>query len=246
MGDFAGAVLKYVRRHPVDRLTLCGGFAKLSKLAAGHLDLHSARSQVDKDLLGRPRPRGRRRRRPGRGAWPRANTGLAALRLCEAAGHPAGRPVAARARDEALSVLRGAPRGGRRDLHRPRGGDRGPRRDSLRAGGRLRARRRRPPPKRTSCERVPGTDVMATGVMAPIPVGAAAAAADGAPPPSGMPARPQALMPLMPLRTARWTARSPVAPAPRVCTEGSVGRSRGPRPPRPERRRSRRSSPDRR
>lgn len=51
MGDFAGAVLKYVRRHPVDRLTICGGFAKLSKLAAGHLDLHSARSQVDKPFL---------------------------------------------------------------------------------------------------------------------------------------------------------------------------------------------------
>src|SRR5690606_5529326 len=51
MGDFAGAVLKYVRRHPVDRLTVCGGFAKLSKLAAGHLDLHSARSQVDKGFL---------------------------------------------------------------------------------------------------------------------------------------------------------------------------------------------------
>ncbi|MEU1026410.1 cobalt-precorrin-5B (C(1))-methyltransferase, partial [Streptomyces sp. NPDC005904] len=51
MGDFAGAVLKYVRRHPVERLTICGGFAKLSKLAAGHLDLHSARSQVDKGFL---------------------------------------------------------------------------------------------------------------------------------------------------------------------------------------------------
>ena len=35
----------------VDRLTVCGGFAKLSKLAAGHLDLHSARSQVDKGFL---------------------------------------------------------------------------------------------------------------------------------------------------------------------------------------------------
>src|SRR6478609_1705911 len=51
MGDFAGAVLKYVRRHPVARLTICGGFAKLSKLAAGHLDLHSGRSQVDKAYL---------------------------------------------------------------------------------------------------------------------------------------------------------------------------------------------------
>ena len=47
MGDFVGALLKYLRRHPVDRLTVAGGFAKLVKLAQGHLDLHSARSQVD-------------------------------------------------------------------------------------------------------------------------------------------------------------------------------------------------------
>jgi len=47
MGDFVGGTLKYLRRHPVERLTIAGGFAKLAKLAAGHLDLHSARSQVD-------------------------------------------------------------------------------------------------------------------------------------------------------------------------------------------------------
>ncbi|HZS81802.1 MAG TPA: cobalt-precorrin-5B (C(1))-methyltransferase [Stellaceae bacterium] len=47
MGDFAGATLKYLRRHPVARLTLAGGFGKLAKLAAGHLDLHSARSRVE-------------------------------------------------------------------------------------------------------------------------------------------------------------------------------------------------------
>jgi cobalt-precorrin-5B (C1)-methyltransferase len=47
MGDFAGGTLKYLRRHPVERLTIAGGFAKLAKLAAGHLDLHSARSRVD-------------------------------------------------------------------------------------------------------------------------------------------------------------------------------------------------------
>jgi cobalt-precorrin-5B (C1)-methyltransferase len=47
MGDFVGATLKYLRRHPVLRLTIAGGFAKLAKLAAGHLDLHSARSRVD-------------------------------------------------------------------------------------------------------------------------------------------------------------------------------------------------------
>ncbi|SKA28250.1 cobalt-precorrin-5B (C(1))-methyltransferase [Consotaella salsifontis] len=47
MGDFAGAVLKYLRRHPVEKLTLAGGFAKLTKLAQGAMDLHSGRSQVD-------------------------------------------------------------------------------------------------------------------------------------------------------------------------------------------------------
>src|SRR6185436_3244219 len=51
MGDFAGATLKYLARHPIPRLTLAGGFAKLSKLAAGYLDLHSGRSQVDLDRL---------------------------------------------------------------------------------------------------------------------------------------------------------------------------------------------------
>jgi len=51
MGDFAGATLKYLRRHPVPRLTIAGGFAKVAKLAAGHLDLHSARSRVDTRAL---------------------------------------------------------------------------------------------------------------------------------------------------------------------------------------------------
>ena len=51
MGDFVGATLKYLRRHPVPRLTIGGGFAKLAKLAAGHLDLHSARSRVDTKAL---------------------------------------------------------------------------------------------------------------------------------------------------------------------------------------------------
>ncbi|KIZ19500.1 cobalt-precorrin-5B (C(1))-methyltransferase [Streptomyces natalensis] len=108
MGDFAGAVLKYIRRHPVDRLTICGGFAKLSKLAAGHLDLHSARSQVDKGFLAElARAVGAEEELAA--AVATANTGLAALRLCEAADVPLGDLVAATARDEALTVLRGAP-----------------------------------------------------------------------------------------------------------------------------------------
>jgi cobalt-precorrin-5B (C1)-methyltransferase len=47
MGDFVGGTLKYLRQHPVERLTIAGGFGKLAKLAAGHLDLHSARSRID-------------------------------------------------------------------------------------------------------------------------------------------------------------------------------------------------------
>jgi cobalt-precorrin-5B (C1)-methyltransferase len=51
MGDFVGGMLKYLRRYPVPRLTLAGGFAKLAKLAAGHLDLHSSRSHIDPTML---------------------------------------------------------------------------------------------------------------------------------------------------------------------------------------------------
>lgn len=53
MGDFAGGLLKYLRRLPLPRLTIAGGFAKMSKLADGHLDLHSGRSQVDRAGLAR-------------------------------------------------------------------------------------------------------------------------------------------------------------------------------------------------
>jgi cobalt-precorrin-5B (C1)-methyltransferase len=47
MGDFVGGMLKYLRTHPVPRVTIAGGFAKMSKLAQGRLDLHSARSQLN-------------------------------------------------------------------------------------------------------------------------------------------------------------------------------------------------------
>jgi cobalt-precorrin-5B (C1)-methyltransferase len=47
MGDFVGGMLKYLKDHPVARVTIAGGFGKLSKLAQGALDLHSARSTVD-------------------------------------------------------------------------------------------------------------------------------------------------------------------------------------------------------
>jgi cobalt-precorrin-5B (C1)-methyltransferase len=106
MGDFAGAVLKYVRRHPVDRLTIAGGVGKLAKLADGHLDLHSGRSQVDvgslADLVAGIDPALAAEVRA-------ANTALDALRISQRAGVPLGDLIATRARATALDVLRGAP-----------------------------------------------------------------------------------------------------------------------------------------
>jgi cobalt-precorrin-5B (C1)-methyltransferase len=108
MGDFAGAVLKYLRRHPVPRLTIAGGIGKVAKLADGHLDLHSGRSTVDLGFLAGLAGTA--------GAEPAlvdavrsANTALDALRQCQVAGLPLGDLVAGTARATALEVLRGAP-----------------------------------------------------------------------------------------------------------------------------------------
>lgn len=66
MGDFAGAVLKHLRKMSRDqlvanksvadkpiihKLTLCGGIGKISKLAQGHMDLNSRSSSIDFDHL---------------------------------------------------------------------------------------------------------------------------------------------------------------------------------------------------
>lgn len=102
MGDFAGGTLKYLRRHPVPRLTLAGGIGKMSKLAQGALDLHSGRSQVDfarlaalADRLGAD---------PARVAA--ANTAAEAL---EIAGPALAQAIAEQARQTALDTLKGAP-----------------------------------------------------------------------------------------------------------------------------------------
>jgi len=107
MGDFAGGLLKYLRRHPLPRLTIAGGFGKLAKLAAGHLDLHSGRSQVDLDALSRWLE--------ALGAAPELasaarNAGSAGevLALARKAGLPLADVVAEGARRTALGVLDGA------------------------------------------------------------------------------------------------------------------------------------------
>ncbi|SBT18094.1 cobalt-precorrin-6A synthase [Marinomonas gallaica] len=52
MGDFIGALLKHVRRlenqtMQLNKLTICGGFGKISKLAQQHMDLNSRASSID-------------------------------------------------------------------------------------------------------------------------------------------------------------------------------------------------------
>ena len=51
MGDFIGGMLKYIRRHPVAKVTVAGGVAKMTKLAQGMLDVHSKRGLADLEAL---------------------------------------------------------------------------------------------------------------------------------------------------------------------------------------------------
>ncbi len=108
MGDFAGGLLKYLRKHPIPRLTLGGGFGKFSKLARGHLDLHSGRSQVDFEWLacqleslgasGNILETSRQ-----------ANTAAEVLELASNAGIQLGDRIAQLARDQAQKKLHDAP-----------------------------------------------------------------------------------------------------------------------------------------
>ncbi|WP_193186499.1 cobalt-precorrin-5B (C(1))-methyltransferase [Nisaea sediminum] len=107
MGDFAGGMLKYLRRHPVPKLIIGGGFAKLAKLAEGHMDLHSGRSLIDMDWLAA------RLGEVGGSAElvlaaRAANTGLEVLNIAREAELPLGDRIAALAREEALKMLEGA------------------------------------------------------------------------------------------------------------------------------------------
>ncbi len=104
MGDFVGGMLKYLRRHPVDRVTIVGGFAKMVKLAEGAMDLHSARSSVDMARLAHMLEA------VGGGAElvkraEQANTAREVLALAEAENLPLARHVAALARKKAEKIL---------------------------------------------------------------------------------------------------------------------------------------------
>ncbi len=99
MGDFAGGMLKYLRRHPVPRVTIGGGPGKLAKLAQGATDLHSSRSQVDFARLGAAA------RARGLADVSKANTVLEALDI---AGPALAQVIADGARVTVVDVLRDA------------------------------------------------------------------------------------------------------------------------------------------
>jgi cobalt-precorrin-5B (C1)-methyltransferase len=108
MGDFVGGLLKYLREHPVPRLTIAGGPAKMAKLAQGLLDLHSKRGAVDLAALAQ--------RVAHAGGAPSlvhaiagANSALHAFELAEAADFDLAALVAEGAWATAARVLAGQP-----------------------------------------------------------------------------------------------------------------------------------------
>jgi cobalt-precorrin-5B (C1)-methyltransferase len=109
MGDFAGGVLKYLRHHPVEKLTLAGGFGKLTKLALGHMDLHSARSGLDfDDLAACIKELGGTAEAQALAAD--ATTAMAVLDLARTHNLALADLIARRAREQARVALQGAVR----------------------------------------------------------------------------------------------------------------------------------------
>ena len=104
MGDFVGAVLKHLRKVPVDKLSLCGGFGKISKLAAGHMDLHSRHSSIDLPQLAEWAAAIGADEALQQGIR-EANTSQQALAMASAAGIALGDAVCQHALDFARSVV---------------------------------------------------------------------------------------------------------------------------------------------
>ncbi|WP_435104927.1 cobalt-precorrin-5B (C(1))-methyltransferase [Arhodomonas sp. AD133] len=104
MGDLVGALLKHVRRHPVPAVILAGGFGKLSKFAAGHLDTHSRKAPVDFDFLAAQAGEAGAETAL-RAEIASSNTSMAALTACQAAGIPLGQRICALAAAQARGYL---------------------------------------------------------------------------------------------------------------------------------------------
>ncbi|MGN6748049.1 MAG: cobalt-precorrin-5B (C(1))-methyltransferase [Xanthobacteraceae bacterium] len=107
MGDFVGGMLKYLRRHPVPRVTIAGGVAKMTKLAQGLSDLHSKRGEVDLAVMAKFA------KAAGGGATLEheiltANTAAQAFAIAQAAGIALGNQVARAAQDTAADIVAGS------------------------------------------------------------------------------------------------------------------------------------------
>lgn len=102
MGDFVGGMLKYIRSHPVPRVTVAGGMGKMAKLGQGLLDLHSRRGAVDLDALARFAPEA------VAGEIRAANSAKHAFELAAAAGIDLGAPVVEAAWRTAAAPLAGS------------------------------------------------------------------------------------------------------------------------------------------
>jgi len=107
MGDFVAGTLKYLRGHPVARVTLAGGFAKFAKLAQGQLDLHSSASRVDMDALARLAGEAGIDATTCRAIAAAAGAGEALSLVDTPAAGAFAALVARRARETALAVLAG-------------------------------------------------------------------------------------------------------------------------------------------
>lgn len=108
MGDFVGAVLKYLRHHPLPNITLAGGFAKFTKLAQGAVDLHSSRSQVNFEFLWQIASR-QGMEDKYRDAIISANTAKEVLEITIARGINIVEPISRAAKQSAEKLLQGAP-----------------------------------------------------------------------------------------------------------------------------------------
>ena len=107
MGDFVGGMLKYLRDHPVRRVTIAGGVAKMTKLGQGMLDLHSKRGMADLAALAAVAERAGASEELG-GRMRRANTVAEAFALAGEQGIAVGDAIAEAAWATAAAVVEGA------------------------------------------------------------------------------------------------------------------------------------------
>jgi cobalt-precorrin-5B (C1)-methyltransferase len=103
MGDFVGGMLKYLRRHPVARVSVAGGPAKITKLGQGLLDLHSRRGEVDLEWLAAHVEDADLAARIAAG-----NSAMEAFSHAQSAGFDLAAPVIAAAWQTAAQVLEGS------------------------------------------------------------------------------------------------------------------------------------------